>query len=85
MGSIYYKSDVEAILARIDNLKPDLKPRWGKMKAAQMLAHCSSFHDIATGNSRPRRSWIGIFVGNFAKPIFIMRNLYRITCPRYQP
>lgn len=64
MGSIYNEADVEEILARIDKLKSDSKPLWGKMNAAQMLAHCSSFQDVATGSSRPRRSWIGILVGS---------------------
>lgn len=39
------------------------------MDVAQMLAHCSSFQDIAMGNSFPPRSWLGIIVGRFAKQI----------------
>lgn len=42
----------------------------GRMNVAQMLAHCSSFQDIATGNSRSSKSWLGVLVGRFAKPIF---------------
>lgn len=34
-----------------------------------MLAHCSSFQDIAMGKSFPPRSWLGIIVGRFAKQI----------------
>ncbi|MCY7789221.1 DUF1569 domain-containing protein, partial [Bacillus inaquosorum] len=36
----------------------------------QMLAHCSSFQDIAMGLSFPARGWLGILIGNFVKPIF---------------
>ena len=39
------------------------------MDVAQMLAHCSSFQDIAMGKSFPPRSWLGIIVGRFAKQI----------------
>ncbi len=35
-----------------------------------MLAHCSSFQDIAMGNSFPSRGWLGILIGQFVKPIF---------------
>jgi predicted hydrocarbon binding protein len=34
------------------------------------LAHCSSFQDIAMGNSFPARDWLGRLIGRFVKPIF---------------
>ncbi|ALA51615.1 hypothetical protein DB29_00787 [Shouchella clausii] len=40
------------------------------MDVAQMLAHCSSFHDIAMGETFPPRGWLGILIGTFVKPIF---------------
>lgn len=70
MKNIYDRLCLEEILTRIDDLSTNSGRQWGKMKAAQMLAHCSAFQDIAMGQSFPPRSWLGIIVGNFAKPIF---------------
>ncbi len=30
-----------AVIQRIEQLQPDMKPIWGSMNAAQMLAHCN--------------------------------------------
>lgn len=49
---------------------PDSEPLWGKMNVTQMLAHCSSFQDIATGDLTSARSWLGMVVGRFVKPMF---------------
>lgn len=70
MKNIFNHSHTEEILNRIDKLNSNIQPQWGRMDVAQMLAHCSSFQDIAMGNSFPPRSWLGRLVGRFAKPIF---------------
>src|SRR5690606_18669199 len=70
MKNIFNQLHSEEILNRIDKLSPNSKPQWGKMDVAQMLAHCSSFQDIAMGHSFPARGWLGILIGNFVKPIF---------------
>jgi len=70
MENIYNQLHMAEILNRIENLSPAAKPQGGTMNAAQMLAHCSSFQDIAMGNCFPPRDWIGRIVGRFVKPIF---------------
>lgn len=70
MKNIFNERDTEEILSRIDKLRPNAQPQWGKMNAAQMLAHCSLFQDIAMGNSFPKRGWLGILIGGFVKPLF---------------
>jgi Protein of unknown function (DUF1569) len=70
MKNIFNQLHSEEILNRIDKLNPNAKPHWGKMDVAQMLAHCSSFQDIAMGNSFPARDWLGRLIGSFVKPIF---------------
>jgi hypothetical protein len=70
MKNIFSQLHTEEILNRIDKLSPNSKPQWGKMDVAQMLAHCSSFQDIAMGKSFSARGWLGILIGNFVKPIF---------------
>ncbi|MDV6379276.1 DUF1569 domain-containing protein [Sporosarcina sp. GW1-11] len=69
MKNIFNHMHTAEVLKRIDKLSPNSQPQWGKMDVAQMLAHCSSFQDIAMGNSFPPRSWLGIIVGRFAKQI----------------
>ena len=69
MKNIFDHMYTAEVLKRIDKLSPNSQPKWGKMDVAQMLAHCSSFQDIAMGNSFPPRSWLGIIVGRFAKQI----------------
>ncbi|WP_314589797.1 DUF1569 domain-containing protein [Paenibacillus terrigena] len=69
MKNIFNQLNTNEILDRIDQLRPDSHPQWGKMDIGQMLAHCSSFQDIVMGNSTSSRSWIGILIGKFVKPI----------------
>lgn len=70
MKNIFNQADTVEILNRIDKLNPNSRPQWGKMDVAQMLAHCSSFHDIAMGETFPPRGWLGVLIGTFVKPIF---------------
>ncbi|WP_088102872.1 DUF1569 domain-containing protein [Halalkalibacter urbisdiaboli] len=70
MNNIFELLHKDEILKRIDNLSVNSQPKWGKMDVSQMLAHCSSFQDIAMGYSLPPRGWLGLLVGRFAKPIF---------------
>ncbi|NMO98184.1 DUF1569 domain-containing protein [Paenibacillus lemnae] len=70
MNNIFAKKHTDEIVTRIKQLRPDSQPLWGKMNAAQMLAHCSAFQDIATGNMTSSRSWLGVVIGKFVKPMF---------------
>lgn len=70
MKNIFNQTVALEILNRIDKLRPDSRPQWGKMDVAQMLAHCSAFQDIAMGNTFPPRGWLGVVIGPFVKPLF---------------
>jgi hypothetical protein len=39
MKTLWQPADKEELLARLDRLRSDAQPRWGKMNCAQMLAH----------------------------------------------
>ncbi|GGG86248.1 DUF1569 domain-containing protein [Paenibacillus radicis (ex Gao et al. 2016)] len=69
MKNIFDRKHTNEILARINKLDAHSEPHWGKMNVAQMLAHCSAFQDIASGVTFPKRSWLGVVVGGFAKSI----------------
>jgi hypothetical protein len=70
MKNLFVELHTKEILDRIDQLRPDSQPLWGKMDVAQMLAHCSSFQEIAMGNSTFPRSWLGILIGQLVKSTF---------------
>ncbi|MCM3238734.1 hypothetical protein M3589_13495 [Heyndrickxia oleronia] len=49
MKNILNHLHTEEFLNPIDKLNQNSQPKWGRMDVAQMLAHCSSFQDIALG------------------------------------
>ncbi len=57
-------------LARLDNLRVETQPQWGKMDAAQMLAHLNVAYDLAYGRKQdkpgPIKKWL---LTRFLKPI----------------
>lgn len=70
MNSIFDQLHTNEIIARIEQLHPKSQPQWGKMNVAQMLAHCSAFQEFVMGNATDSRSWLGLVIGRFVKPIF---------------
>lgn len=61
--SIFDSAVTESSLARLEKLSPETKPLWGKMDAAQMLAHLNVSYDITYGKTNPK-------VGGFMKLMF---------------
>jgi hypothetical protein len=67
MKSIFDAADNAEIIDRINLLSADTPARWGKMNTAQMMAHCQSSLNIAFGNSKRIRHWLGVVFGNISK------------------
>jgi hypothetical protein len=40
VATVYDATARQKLRARIDALKPDARPRWGRMSAGQMVVHC---------------------------------------------
>lgn len=59
--------DRDEILARIASLRANSPRQWGKMDAAQMLAHCQAPLRVATGEQTIRRGLVGVLFGGMAK------------------
>ena len=68
MNSLFKEEDLSIMLSRIDNLRPDSQRIWGKMTAAQMLAHCNKSIETAMGKNFIKRVWFGRILGPLAKP-----------------
>jgi hypothetical protein len=59
---------VGEIKTRLDRLQPDSKPQWGKMNAAQAVAHCTAGLELALGDRLPPRILLGRILGPLVKP-----------------
>lgn len=66
MKNLFEQETVDEVVSRIDKLQPTSKRQWGKMDAAQMMAHCSITMDIASGRLNLPR----IFLGRLIAPLF---------------
>ncbi len=67
MSNLFAASDRQTILARLDRLPSAARRMWGKMDAAQMLAHCSAALEVATGDTPRTQTLIGKFLAPFVK------------------
>src|SRR5215468_8250346 len=70
MKNLFERNTVDEVMARIDQLRPEAPRQWGKMDAAQMMAHCSITMDIASGRVNLPRMFIGRLVAPFLKSIY---------------
>lgn len=61
----------EEIISRINQLIPESKSLWGKMDAAQMLAHCQMPLGVATGKHKLKSNFLLRLIGPlFKKQLF---------------
>jgi len=73
MKNLFEAPTVEEVKGRLAQLKPDSERMWGKMNAAQALAHCSAAMEMAMGAKKPPRIFIGQLLGRFAKKSMIAK------------
>jgi len=69
MKNLFERDTLDEVLSRIDRLRPDSPRQWGKMDAAQMMAHCSITMDIASGRLKLPRVLVGRLLGPFVKSL----------------
>ncbi|RMF64621.1 MAG: DUF1569 domain-containing protein, partial [Bacteroidetes bacterium] len=55
--SLYDPAVYRDVLARIERLRPDARPQWGRMNAAQMLAHCAEIVEVYNGKPLGTMPW----------------------------
>jgi hypothetical protein len=73
MKNLFDPAAVNEITDRMAHLRPDSERQWGKMNAAQMLAHCSAAIGMAEGNVTPKRILLGRLLGPLAKKSLIVK------------
>ncbi len=66
MKNLFDEATVAETTGRMERLTAGSERLWGKMTAAQALAHCSVAMEMAVGDRRPKRMMIGRLLG----PVF---------------
>jgi Protein of unknown function (DUF1569) len=69
MKNLFEAATVEEVKERMAQLRLDSERLWGRMKAAQAVAHCSAGLELATGDRIPPRLLLGRIIGRMVKPM----------------
>ncbi len=71
MEKIFNSGEMNVIINRLSNLRPDAQPKWGKMNVAQMLAHLNiAYETIFEPEKYPRPNGLMKYVMRwFVKPV----------------
>src|ERR1700735_4472113 len=74
MKNLFEATVANQVKTRLGKLEPQSKRRWGKMTAAQMLAHCSVSMQWAVGELVPEKGSLPArLMGRLVKPM-VFRN-----------
>ena len=68
MKDLFEAARVEEVKERILRLRPDSERLWGRMSAAQAVAHCSAGVELALGDRLPPQMLLGRVLGRMLKP-----------------
>lgn len=71
MKNLFEAARVEDVKKRTAQLRPDSERLWGKMNAAQAVAHCSAGLELALGDKTPPRVLVGRIMGWVVKPLVL--------------
>jgi hypothetical protein len=69
MRNLFESTAVAEVKTRLQQLRPDAARQWGRMNAAQAVAHCAMGLELALGERRPPRMLIGRILGPVVKPL----------------
>jgi hypothetical protein len=67
MTNLFEPKTTGAVKARLAALRADSPRQWGKMNPAQAMAHCARGMELAVGDQRPSRMFIGRLIGPLVK------------------
>jgi len=81
MENLFSSSSAEKIIRRIGTLQAGSKPLWGKMDAAQMLAHCQVPIKVGLGDVSVKRTLIGLLFGGMIKRQFLKGKPFQKNLP----
>ena len=81
MKTLFDQAAYQEISTRLEQLKPDTQRLWGKMNAAQMLAHCSNAIEFPLSTDKLPRKFLGRILGPFIKPTLVNDKPYKPSSP----
>jgi hypothetical protein len=67
MRHLFDPNTAVALKERLARLTPTTAPQWGRMHPAQAMAHCAAALEIALGERRPPRVFVGRLLGPLVK------------------
>jgi hypothetical protein len=69
MKTLFDRAVADELKARVRTVRQDSQRQWGKMNATQAIAHCAKGMEMAVGDLRPKRVFIGRIIGPLVKPL----------------
>lgn len=69
MKNLFEESSRAEVRHRVQRLRADSQRQWGRMNAAQAVAHCAHSLEMALGERKPPRVFIGRVMGWAIKPL----------------
>lgn len=69
MKNLFEATTVDEVKSRTMRLRPDSERQWGKMNAAQAVAHCAASVEMALGDTLPPQMFLGRIIGRIVKPM----------------
>lgn len=80
--NLFDESVAEQAITRINQLKPQTPPLWGKMNVGQMLAHCCvPYEFVYTSKHKRPGAFMRFLMRLFAKPIVLGAKPYKQGIP----
>ena len=71
MKNLYDVARVKEVKERMARLTPESERQWGSMNAAQAMAHCSTSLEMALGDKKLPRMFVGGIIGGLIKPLVL--------------
>ncbi|MEJ6979797.1 DUF1569 domain-containing protein [Pedobacter sp. P351] len=82
MKNIFEKSIADEFVSRINQLKPESQPLWGKMNVAQMLAHCNVTYELVYEHKHKKPNVLMKFIlKTFVKKVVVSETPYKRNNP----
>jgi Protein of unknown function (DUF1569) len=67
MHNLFEPATAQEIIDRLNKVEATTTPRWGKMNAGQMMAHCQAPLDFYFSEKKMKRAFVGYLFGRMAK------------------
>ncbi len=81
--SLYSPEVYQSIINRIELVKKDSLPLWGKMDAAQMFSHCAEVQEVANGKALENTPFYLKLIKGFVRKAVLNNKPYRKNSPTH--